>query len=290
MTKPAVALILAALVSGATRGVRSSGAYDRLGLRRHIAIRPPVVTIVAREYAFDGPDSIESGPTTFRLVSAGREQHFVGLVRIASPHTFAEYRRTLTSEPAPAWVIGAGGVGTISPGAVATTTLDLEPGLYAMVCDMEDAHGTPHIMEGMLRPLTVLPRRNGASMPVPDLKFVLAEFAFLGPAQVRAGSHVMEVRNVGSQPHMALLWRLLPGKSASTVVHWLDTPSDRSRPPVILVGGVPDLGPGRGAELVVHLRAGRYLLICLVNDVHDHKAHYEKGMLKEFAVLPATVR
>jgi uncharacterized cupredoxin-like copper-binding protein len=170
------------------------------------------------------------------------------------------------------------------------TTLNLEPGLYAMMCDIADAQGTPHMMKGMLRPLTVRSRGNGALMPRPDVEIDLTEFAFSAPAELQAGLRVVEVRNVGSQPHMALVWRLLPGTSASAVVHWMDTPSDRSQP-VALMGGVPPLAPGQEAQLLLDLDVGHYLLICLVDDdAHDHQAHYDKGMVKEFTVVPAIGR
>ncbi len=279
-----VPLLLAALLAGAAPARLGTGVAISSQGRPTSVASPPVVTITAREYAFDGPDTIESGPTTFRLVSAGREQHFLGLVRIAGSHTLADYRRVLSSKRTPSWVIPTGGVGTIAPGGTAMTTLDLEPGLYAMMCDMEDAHGTPHMREGMLRSLTVSPRRNRASMPTPDLSVDLTEFAFLGPDTLQPGRRVIRVRNVGSQAHMALVWRLAPGKSVSAVIHWLDTPSDRSHP-IALVGGVPDLAPGREAQLLLHLELGHYLLICLVEDPQDHKAHYDKGMVKEFTVL-----
>jgi len=278
-----VPFIVAALVTGAAAG-RPGTPVSTSRLGRHTpALAPPVITITAREYAFDGPDSIESGPTTIRLVSVGREQHFLGLVRIAGSHTLADYRRVLTSKRTPPWAIPAGGVGTISPGGAAMTTLDLEPGLYAMVCDMADAHGTPHMLEGMLRLLTVSPRGNGASMPTPNVTVALTEYAFLGPDTLQPGPRVIGVRNAGSQPHMALVWRLAPGKSVSAVIHWLETPSDRSHP-IALLGGVPDLAPGQEAQLLLHLEVGHYLLICLVEDPQDHTAHYEKGMVKEFTV------
>jgi len=194
-----------------------------------------------------------------------------------------DYRRALTSKRTPSWAISAGGVGTISPGGAATTILNLEPGLYAMICDIEDAHGTPHMMKGMIRSLTVSPRRNGASMPPPDLTIDLTEFAFLGPDTPQPGLRGIRVRNAGSQAHMALVWRLAPGKSVRDAIHWMNTPSDRSDP-VALVGGVPDLAPGQEAQLSIHLEVGHYLLICLVEDPQDHKAHYEKGMVKEFTV------
>jgi hypothetical protein len=281
--------MLAALVAGAAAARPGTPVSTAQLGRPASASPPPVVTITAREYAFDGPDSIKSGPTTFRLVSAGREQHLLGLVRIAGSHTLADYRRVLTSKRTPSWAIPAGGVGTIVPGGTAMTTLDLEPGLYAMVCDMQDAHGTPHMLEGMLRSLTVSPRPNGASMPAPDLTVDLTEFAFLGRDTMQPGLRVIGVSNIGSQPHMALVWRLAPGKSVSAVIRWMDTPSDRSHP-IAPVGGVPDLAPGQKAQLSIHLEVGHYLLICLVEDTQDHKAHYDKGMVKEFTVRAARGR
>lgn len=250
---------------------------------------PPVVTIIAHEYAFDGPDSIESGPTTFRLVSTGREQHFLGLVRITGLHTLSDYKRTLTWKVPPPWITPVGGVGTIPPGGTAATTLDLEPGLYVMMCDMEDAQGTAHWREGMLRSLIVLPRANGAVMPTPDANISLMEFAFLAPETLPAGFDLVEVQNAGAQPHMALVWRLQSNKSLGAVTHWLDTPSDTSHP-VVLVGGVPDLAPGRRAQLQLSLAAGYYMMICLVDDPLDHRAHYEKGMIRELTVVAARKR
>lgn len=281
---PKATSILAYLVSAALQASR--GALYQAGSGRHAftSTVPPVVSITAREYTFDGPASIESGPTTFRLVSRGREQHFLGIVKIAPPHTLADYRRVLTAQPQPPWVTSVGGVGTLSPGGIATTTLDLEPGLYAMLCDMPDPHGVPHMLKGMLRPLTVLRRRNAATMPTPDVEIDLTDFAFVSPVEVRAGARVIGVRNIGTQPHMALVWRVAAGSSAASVVHWIDTPSDTSHP-VTLMGGVPDLAPGRAAQLVVRLEPGRYVLICVVEDPHDHVPHYRKGMIKEITVV-----
>lgn len=247
---------------------------------------PPIVRIVAREYAFDAPDSIDSGPTTIRLESRGREEHFVSLIRIAGPHSVAEFARTLRTGKKPSWTTSVGGVGTIAAGGVAMTTIDLAPGLYALVCDMQDAKGTPHMLEGMLRALTVVRHRNTALMPKSDVALTLTDYAFTLPATLESGDHVIAVHNAGSQPHMALLWRLHPGKSAADVVHWLEMPSDNGPPPVTLEGGVPDLDSSQSAQLRVSLRPGQYLLICLVDDIHDHKPHYLHGMVRQFVVTP----
>ena len=159
-----------------------------------------------------------------------------------------------------------------------------------LVCDMEDAKGTPHMMEGMLRSLTVKRTRNAATMPKANVALSLADYSFTLPTPLIAGAHVIEVRNAGSPAHMALLWRLHRGKSAKDAIHWMTTPTDTGPDPVTLMGGVPDLDVGEAAQLRVQLTPGHYLLICLVDDVPGHTPHYARGMVREFAVEASAVR
>lgn len=201
----------------------------------------------------------------------------------------ADFQRTLGTRDATPWVNDVGGVGTIPPRDTAMTIVDLAPGLYAMVCDMEDAHGTPHMMEGMVRALTVIDRRNTAVMPTADVVLELSDYAFTLPVPLSPGAHVIEVHNAGPQTHMALLWRLHQGKSAAEAVHWMNTPSDTGPAPVTLMGGTPDLAVGGKVQLLVSLEQGQYLLICLVDDTHDHKPHYAHGMVRQITVDAAGI-
>ena len=76
---------------------------------------PPIVRVVAREYAFEAPDSIHAGPTTFRLVSHGHELHFMLIVRIEVRHTAAELFDAIVHDTPTPWITSLGGVGTIAP-------------------------------------------------------------------------------------------------------------------------------------------------------------------------------
>lgn len=243
----------------------------------------PVITITAREFAYDAPDSISAGPTTIRLVSRGRQDHFVQFVRLSGGHTPADYTRASIAHEATPWAISVGGVGTIPPGGAAAVTIDLKPGRYVMLCDISDTDGTPHFAKGMVRPLTVVEGRPAAAMPIPDVVLDLTDYAFTLSKPLSAETHVVSVRNAGAQPHMALLWQLHQGKSAADVVRWMDT-TGPAVAPVTLMGGVPDLDPGQSVELVLDLVPGRYVLICLVDDIHDHKPHYAHGMVREVLV------
>ena len=49
----------------------------------------------------------------------------------------------------------AGGPAVAAPGQKASTFVPLESGTYAMVCNIPDAKGVPHVQKGMIKPLTV---------------------------------------------------------------------------------------------------------------------------------------
>jgi hypothetical protein len=244
-----------------------------------------VLTIVAREYAFDAPDTIDRGPVTIQLVSRGREYHYIRLARIDSGHTRDEYQRSLDAPTTPSWITFAGGVGTVEAGGAAATTLDLTPGLYVMTCDIPDARGTMHMMEGMLRYLVVREHKNGAELPRADAPVTMTDFRFTVPDTLRAGPHILEVKNASPHDHMALLWRITPGRTAADVLHWMRTYTANSASPVTLVGGLGDLSPGRSAQIVATLERGRYMLVCLATDgTPDRTEHFALGMIKEIVV------
>jgi hypothetical protein len=50
-----------------------------------------VVTVTATDYAFDAPQTIPAGWTTFRFVNQGTQLHAAQLVRLEDGHTLAEF-------------------------------------------------------------------------------------------------------------------------------------------------------------------------------------------------------
>jgi plastocyanin len=242
----------------------------------------PTVTVTAHEFAFDAPDSIMAGPTTIRFVSHGRQQHVLQFEKLASGHTTSDFARAFNAHEAMPWVTNVGGVGTVSPGAEAAATLDLTPGQYVMVCDIADTDGTRHSAKGMIRGLVVVDERTRVAMPTPDIVLDLSDYAFTLSKPLTAGAHVVRVRNAGPQSHMALLWRLDNGKSVADVTRWIN--GGPGSAPMTTMGGVPDLDRGQSAEMVLDLAPGRYMLICLDDDIHDQKPHYAHGMVREIVI------
>lgn len=246
---------------------------------------PNMVNVTATEYAFEMPDTIPAGLTTFRLVDAGKELHHVQLIKLADGKTMSDFVKAVEAGgPPPTWATEAGGVNAPRPGGgEASTTLAVAPGNYAVVCLIPDAKGVPHVAKGMLRPLTVTAATGpAATEPTSDVTIKLADYSFELPAPISAGTHTIRVENDGAQPHEVQIVRLAPGKTAADVAAWVD--HQQGPPPGEPIGGVPAIPVGTHAFVTANFTPGNYALLCFVPDTKDGKPHTAHGMVKQITV------
>lgn len=243
---------------------------------------PTVLTITARDYAFEAADTVAAGPITIRLHNAGQDFHEVDLVRLTDSHTPADVVKAIESGRHVAWAVELGGVSAVSPGGDAAATIDVPAGSYILICGVPDAHGTAHAMKGMIRALVVTGASTG-TMPQPDLTVDMREYGFAFSHPLTAGAHLALVRNVGAERHMLILLRLAPGKSAADVVAW-----DQHRqgpPPARPLGGAAEMDPGSAVLMPLQLSPGRYAMICF-EGAPDGKSHADHHMISEFTIAP----
>ncbi|MEJ2678831.1 MAG: hypothetical protein P8174_07130, partial [Gemmatimonadota bacterium] len=192
-----------------------AGAAEAAGSTAAAAM-PAVVHFTAKDFSFEGPDTIASGMTTLVLHNDGPSLHNLVLMRLEGGKTFADFKAALAAMkgPAmpPAWAVLAGGVNPPDPGSDTEGTLDIAPGNYAVVCVVDVPDHVPHMMKGMVKALTVVPA-TGPSAPAPtaDLTVSEVDFAFGFSAQPTPGHHVIKVVNNGKQAHEFELIRLAPG-------------------------------------------------------------------------------
>src|SRR5690606_27578434 len=136
------------------------------------------------------------GWTTIRFRNEGEEPHFILLSKLPEGMTLADYEREVATPFAGAWyamrdegasaeealgMIGEalppwfgqiefrGGPGYLSPGRTTEITLDLPPGPYVLECYMKTEAGEVHMMDGMLRPMTVTADPSTIQPPAADL-------------------------------------------------------------------------------------------------------------------------
>lgn len=245
---------------------------------------PNVVTVHARDYAFDAPNEMPAGMTTFRLVNDGKTLHHMVILRLDSGKTLADLQKAFQHPgPPPGWIVPAGGPNAPDPGSVSNATVEMAPGNYVLMCFIDFPGGVPHFTKGMIHSLTVNPSTTTAPPPKPDVVVTLSDYKFdiTGPATV-AGKHTFEVRGAPGQPHELELFRLEPGKTADDVVAWIR--DMKGPPPVHGVGGVLPAGPGVPVYFTADMAPGRYALFCFLADAKDGKPHFTHGMIHTIEV------
>src|SRR5690349_7594441 len=115
------------------------------------SIEPPVVTVIAHDYAFSTPSpiSVPAGPVTFRMINAGKELHMMGVVWLGA-HTFKDFMAAIQGDTTFQGSYEVGGPDAVMPGDTSYATVILEPGHVALACWVEGEDGKMHVMKGMM--------------------------------------------------------------------------------------------------------------------------------------------
>ena len=248
-----------------------------------------VVTVVATDYAFQAPDTIAAGRTTFHLVNKGPDMHHIWLIKLEQGKTMADLiEATRTPGPLPKWAVDVGGPNTPVPGGEASATLDLEPGKYVMACvipAMKD--GQLHFMKGMVKEVAVVARRGveqagKTAAPATDVTMTLDDYDFRLSSPITSATKSIRVRNVAEQSHEAVIIKLNAGITVEAFLQAMEKP--QGPPPGALIGGITGIAKGRTVDIPTSFSPGDYALICFVPDAKDGKPHLAHGMVKQFSV------
>jgi hypothetical protein len=241
---------------------------------------PTAMTVTASDFTFDGPAEIPAGLTTIRLVNRGPSLHHIQLIKLEQGKTVDDLLAAFKAPgPPPNWISYAGGPNPPEPGSTTNVTLTLEPGSYAMVCFIPTPDGTPHVMKGMARALSVTgPSRPGMTEESPDVVMKLVDYDFQLSKPLTAGRHTIRIENSAAQPHEIAIVRLKLGKTPLDFAAWGEKQVGPA--PGTVQGGVSAIMPGMHASVGVELPAGDYGLICFIPDVKDGKPHFVHGMAK----------
>jgi hypothetical protein len=247
---------------------------------------PAVVTVTATDYAFEAPDTLQEGWTTFRLVNNGDAFHAAMLVNLEEGRALDGFREAYakaltTGGPWNALGLLGGIVGPPPKGKPTNATLYLDAGHYAWYCPLGFEDGVPHVVgHDMARPFVVKQRVGSAPptvAPEPSVTITMVDYAFHLSAPLTAGQHMIRVENRGPEPHEVVLVQLTPGKTLEDVQTWLGDP--RSPPPFSGgLGGVVIEEAGAEAYFEAELTPGDYVLFCVIT-APDGRRHWEHGMI-----------
>lgn len=279
--------VRAVLTAGAV--LLGVGACSQQKSETNAAAMPPEVSFTAKDFAFEGPDTISSGWTTVVLHNDGPTLHHLLLLQLTGGKTIADLETAVQAmKPGellpPEWAVPAGGVNPPMAGSDTRAILDIQPGDYAIVCIVDIPDHLPHMMKGMIKGLTVTPASApAAAEPVADMTVTLVDFAFAPSAPLTAGHHLIKVVNNGTQPHELELVRLGEGKTMDDLAKWGAT--YQGPLPGTSLGGAAPMMPGQVEYVPVDLTPGSYALLCFVPDpTKNNMPHLAEGMVRQFTI------
>jgi hypothetical protein len=278
------AFAAAAVVGACAKSDQKTG--DSGAVQQGGVVAPAVVSFQAKDNVFTGPDTLSAGETTFQLTNDGPSLHHLQLVRLDSGKTLADLEGAMKHPgPMPAWAVMVGGPNAPDPGAQSNATVDLIPGNYLVTCFVDQPGGIPHIMKGMVKPLTVVASTGpAAAAPAADVNVDMKDYGYTFSTPLTAGHHVIAVTNSGTQPHEFELVKLDSGKTAQELIGWIAKPG--GPPPGHALGGVDGLAPGQPAvTFSADLTQGNYAVICFLPDAKDGQPHFTHGMIHTLTIM-----
>ena len=250
-----------------------------------------VVTITAKDYAFEAPDSVEAGYVTIRLLARGKELHHTQMARLDDGHTLKDLFAAMGAPGAkpPAWFVEVGGPNAAVPGGESAASLDLVPGRYVLLCFIPSPDGTPHIMKGMAKEFVVTPSKaKAAVVKAPASTVTLTDYDFTFSKPLVAGEQTLRLVNTAAQHHELFIARLAPGKTAMELAQWAE--KAEGPPPGMPLGGITGIDKGGWNDLTLNLEPGEYAIICFLPDAKDGKPHLVHGMIKQVTVAPRVAK
>lgn len=243
------------------------------------------VVFTARDFSFSGPEAIPAGWTQLRLENEGPDYHHMQLVKLADGKTLQDLTAAFEESPVlPEWAEEYGGPNPPEAGESSQATVYLQPGDYALICTVPDKQGTPHVMHGMVKNLTVTAAEGEtAREPQADATLDMLDFTFELSQSLAAGQQTIRVNNKGQQPHEVFLARLEPGKTMDDFLISF-TPDAPAEPVWRAAGGVSVIEPGAHGYFSVDLEPGQYVLACFAPDSESGMPHLMMGMVQEMTV------
>lgn len=242
------------------------------------------ITVIAHNYAYEMPDTLASGLTTFHLLNKGTEPHHLMFYRLDDGKTmndaFAELK---TGGPLPSWMHPVGGPNAPAPGSDSWATVSLTPGHYMAFCHIPSRDHVLHLAKGMMKDVMVVPATGArADMPPADLTVTLTDYAFHFSRAPVTGPQTVAIINQGTDTHELILSKLDSGKTAQDFVNWINRQD--GPPPVTPYGGVTDIAPGDTIVARIDFTPGNYSVTCRVRARTDSVTHDLHGMSTGFTV------
>jgi uncharacterized cupredoxin-like copper-binding protein len=249
------------------------------------------VSIVATEYAFDGPETLSTGWTRFTLDNQGELAHDFILFKVEEGKTIDDVMAAMQAGP-PEWAHIYGAARGVAAGESSWLATNLTPGSYIYMSFGEVRGGPPDVVRGMHGALTV----TGTAVPVgvdapieANASIQLIDYQFVIEGDLTAGEQVLRVSNTGVEIHEVVFYKLKEGKTRQDFQAELEEQMATPGPPAEsttadMKGGI-FLSPDVMSLVPQEFEAGEYILICHVpSQTISMMRHFELGMISQVTI------
>jgi len=246
----------------------------------------PQVTIIAKDFSFAMPDTLQAGLVHITLTNQGTQPHQAQLARLNNGVTQAQVLAAFKKGPEAFLPLlsSYGGANAVDPGQSQEVILNIAQGQYIMLCFVSGPDHILHVIKGMYKFFTVIgpSNANQVSQPQDNGQVMLRDFSIVLPASIHVGLMMLHVTNQGSQPHEMDVLKLMPDKTMQDALAFLQQPA--GPPPFADAGGMGALNPGMSGWVKLNLASGHYVALCFVPDRTSGKPHFALDMITSFAV------
>lgn len=279
-----------------------------------IEVKDDVIEIITQSMDFQMRDTIPSGWNTFRYKNESTQTHFVLIDKYPEGKTsedaekvvgpvFDKAMKLINEGKAeegfaefanlPEWfseVVFLGGVGLVSPGQTAESTMHLKPGNYIMECYVKMENGIFHTSMGMTKDLVVAESDSGNSEPEANIEIEISGTdGIVLTDTIRAGKNTFSVYYKDQKAHENFvghdinLVKLEENGSLEDLENWMNwaDPKGLIEPApngLVFIGGMNDMPEGSKGYFHADLKPGNYVMISEV------PAASSKNLMKTFTV------
>jgi hypothetical protein len=130
------------------------------------ADRVQYIKVVARDYVYDAPASVQPGIAVIHLINQGTDVHQVTVQDLPDGKTVKDFfDATRNTGRPPAWSKSLGQTTTIPNGGEAFLSFRMPPGRYILSCLIPAKDGRSHVAKGIYQVITAAPPAAAARKP-----------------------------------------------------------------------------------------------------------------------------
>jgi len=231
------------------------------------------LNVTAGEYVYQLKGKPAAGWVTINFKNAGTEVHMLDILALKPGVTVAQLKAAVASSDQSAGdalidsTVGvggniAGGPTLIGPKQATTTSTQMPPGHYGLLCFLSAADGTPHAAHGMIKVIDVKGPKSSAKPPTTQATVTLKDDGIDFPLSNPGHNLSLKITNAGTTPHSFTLVKLESGKTIDDAKSYYDASfsgqNPAGDPPGKIVGGMSAIAPGASGYLQQTLTPGNY--------------------------------